>query len=60
MCVNERNWGVLAFRVSKVIQDFVGFTSLFSAIGPENSRHSLNQSDAKLNPSRLGRFSFPA
>ena len=34
-------------RVSKVIHDCIGFTSLCSVIGSENSRHLLNQSDAK-------------
>ena len=34
--------------VSKVIRDCIGSALLCSVIGPENSRHSLNQSDAKL------------
>ena len=29
-------------------------------IGPENSPHHLNQSDAKLKTNRLGRKRFPA
>ena len=33
--------------MSKVIPDCIGFALLRSVIGPENSRHSLNQSDAK-------------
>ena len=36
--------------VSKVFQDCCDFASPHSVIGPENSRHSLNQSDAKLKP----------
>ena len=34
--------------VSKVIRDCFDFTYLCSVIGPENSHHPLNQSDAKL------------
>ena len=37
-------------RVSKVIQDCIGFALLRSVIGLENSRHFLNQSGAKLKP----------
>ena len=33
--------------MSKVIPDCIGFALLRSVIGPENYRHSLNQSDAK-------------
>ena len=36
--------------VSKVILDCIGFALLRSVIGLENSRHPLNQSDAKLKP----------
>ena len=36
--------------VSKVIRDCIGFALLRSVIGLENSRHPLNQSDAKLKP----------
>ena len=36
--------------VSKVIWDRIGFALLRSVIGLENSRHPLNQSDAKLKP----------
>ena len=36
--------------MSKVIRDCIGFALLHSVIGPENSCHSLNQSDAKLKP----------
>ena len=34
--------------VSRVIHDSFVFALLHSVIGPENSHHSLNQSDAKL------------
>ena len=37
-----------------------GFALFLSVIGPENSRHFLNQSDAKLKQSRLGYLRFPA
>ena len=33
--------------MSKVILDWIGFPLLRSVIGQENSRHFLNQSDAK-------------
>ena len=48
--------------VSRVIRDCMDFALLRSVIGPENLRHSLNQSDGKLklNQSRLGRPRFPA
>ena len=36
--------------VSKVIHDCISFPSLRSVIGSKNSRHLLNQSDAKLKP----------
>ena len=36
--------------LSKVIRDCMGFALLRSVISPENSRHSLNQSGAKLKP----------
>ena len=36
--------------MSKVIRDCIGFVLLRSVIGLENSRHFLNQSDAKLKP----------
>ena len=36
--------------VSKVIRNCIGFALLRSVIGLENSRHPLNQSDAKLKP----------
>ena len=34
----------------RVEKDFIGSALLLSMIGPENSRHSLNRSDAKLQP----------
>ena len=36
------------YQVSKLIQEGIGFGLLCSVIGPENSRHSLDQSHAKL------------
>ena len=45
-------------RVSTVIRDCFGFASLRSVIGLENSRHPLNQSDAKLKAIVVTRF-FP-
>ena len=36
--------------MSKVIQTDVGFAFQRSVIGPNNSHHSLNQSDAKQEP----------
>ena len=44
----------------KVIRDCPGFDLLRSVIGPENLRHSPNQSNEKLklNQSRLGRLRF--
>ena len=43
--------------VSKVIRDCIDFALLHSVIGPENSRHSRNQSDAKLKPTWSPSFS---
>ena len=37
--------------MSKVIRDYFVFALLRFVIGPENSRHSLNQSDSKLQSS---------
>ena len=37
-------------RVSKIIWDCIGFALLYSMIGPQNWRHSLDQSDTKLIP----------
>ena len=44
------NWAL------KVKWDYNGFAELRFVIGPDNTRHSLNQSDAKLKP----RTRFPA
>ena len=44
--------------VSKEIRDCFVLALVRPMIGPENSHHSLNQSDAKLK--RLGRPRFPA
>ena len=38
----------------KVIRDCIGFASLRSVIGLENSRYSLNQSDSNYNQYKLG------
>ena len=43
--------------VSKVIRDCIDFAFLYSVIGPENPRHSRNQSDAKLKPTWSPAFS---
>ena len=45
----ERN-RVIFTQVWKVIRDRIGFALLRSVIGPENSRHSLRQWDAKFEP----------
>ena len=45
--------------VSKVIRDYIGFALLRSVIGLENSRHPLNQSDAKLKPIATWSLAFP-
>ena len=45
--------------VSKVLRDCTDFASPRSVIGPENSRHSLNQSDAKLKPNTTCSPAFP-
>ena len=42
--------GAIVKWVMKVILDCCGFALLRSVIGPENSRHFLNQSDTKLKP----------
>ena len=36
-----------------VIQDYIGFVLLCLVIGSENSRHPLNQSEAKYNKTHL-------
>ena len=45
----ERNRAIFT-QVWKVIRDRIGFALLRSVIGPENSRHSLRQWDAKFEP----------
>ena len=45
----ERNRAIFT-QVWKVIRDRIGFVLLRSVIGPENSRHSLRQWDAKFEP----------
>ena len=45
--------------VLKVTRDCFGFASLRSVIGPDNLRHSLNQSDAKLKPITTRLPAFP-
>ena len=44
--------------VSKVILDCFGFAIPRSLIGPENSRYSLNQSDAKLKQVTIWSLAF--
>ena len=46
--------------MSKVIRDCIGFALLRSVIGLENSRHPLNQSDAKVKPIATWSLSFSA
>ena len=46
-------------RVSQVVRDCIGFALLRSVIGSENSRHSLDQSDAKLKPITTWSPAFP-
>ena len=46
--------------VLKVTRDCFGFASHRSVIGPDNLRHSLNQSDAKLKPITTRLPAFPA
>ena len=45
----ERNRAIFT-QVWKVIRDRIGFALLRYVIGPENSRHSLRQWDAKFEP----------
>ena len=42
--------GAFVSEVSRVIWDCIGVDLLHSVIGSENSRHSVNQSDARLKP----------
>ena len=50
--------GAIVNWVMKVTLDCCGFALLRSVIGPENSRHFLNQSDTKLKPELVARV-FP-
>ena len=52
------NFRAIFDRVSNANQDCIGFALLRSVIGLENSRHPLNQSDAKLNPILTWSFAF--
>ena len=45
--------------MSKVIRDCIGFALLRSVIGLENSRHFLNQSDARLKPIATWSLALP-
>ena len=47
-------------RMAKVIRVCFGFTLLRSVIGLKNSRHSLNQTDAKLKVSQRSHTRLPA
>ena len=42
--------GVIFNSVSKIIRDCISFALLLFVIGPENSHHSISQSNAKLKP----------
>ena len=42
--------GAIVKWLMKVTLDCYGFALIRSVIGPENSRHFLNQSDTKLKP----------
>ena len=44
--------------VSKVTRDCIGFALLRFVISSENLRHSLNQSDAKLEPRQFSRLTL--
>ena len=48
----KHNWTSMSeqFSTEHWILDSIGFALLCSVIGPENSRHSLDQSDANLTP----------
>ena len=46
-------------RVSKVMQDCFGFTSIRSVVGLQNLRYPLNQSDTKLKPIMTWSPTFP-
>ena len=46
--------------VSKVTRNCIGLTLFHNVIVPENSRHSFNQSNAKLTPITSWSAAFPA
>ena len=50
--------GVIFNLVSKVNRYYFGFPFLHFVIGPQNSHHSLNQSDAKLKTIATLSFAF--
>ena len=52
--------GAFVNEVSRVIWDCIGVDLLHSVIGSENSRHSVNQSDARLKPFMAWSPAFPA
>ena len=57
--VYSANIVILNFNgVSKAMRDCLRFVFLRSVIGPENSSHPPNQSDAKEKQQRLQRSSF--
>ena len=56
--INSQMNRALFNGVSKVIRDCIGFALLLSVIGLENSRHPLNQLDAKLKPIATWLLSF--
>ena len=58
--INQKKNKAIFKSMSKVIQDTLGFTSLRSVIGSENSHHFLNQSDAKLKLNGTWCLTFPA
>ena len=51
--------GAFVSEVSRVIWDCIGVDLLHSVIGSENSRHSVNQSDARLKPFMTWSPAFP-
>ena len=52
--------GAFVNKMSRVIWDCIGIGLLHSVIGPENSRHSVNQSDVRLKPFMTWSLAFPA
>lgn len=51
-------WGSVFHWEWKLIENFLDFVSLWSVIGQENLRHSLNQSNSKLGPIASWSFAF--